>query len=94
MPGVISKGVKSFLTRIVVNEPELDITANITQAFEKSLQTAGGMIILDIDVYKEYKEMQLSVDDEQVWAMLGELRNIKNRIFFDSITEKTARLFR
>jgi uncharacterized protein (TIGR04255 family) len=45
---------------------------------------------LDIDVFRE---VSLEPDSEKIWEILEELRNIKNNIFFKSITQKTKELF-
>ena len=49
------------------------------------------VIILDIDVSKETK---LSPEDSTISDVLSILREIKNEIFFSSVTEKTKELFR
>ena len=46
-------------------------------------------MVLDIDVFKEK-----AFDGQEAWDVLDRLRDFKNQIFFDSITEKTAKLYR
>ena len=47
-------------------------------------------IILDIDVFK-FNELGIKM--ENIWADFERLHAMKNRIFFESITENTARLY-
>lgn len=93
IPDTLPQAVSHFLTRVVIHDTEPDITANITQALEKTPASPASdhiTIILDIDVFK-HKEGGFSESD--IWSTFEQLRDLKNRIFFDSITEKTARLY-
>jgi uncharacterized protein (TIGR04255 family) len=90
VPDDIPNKVGSFFTRLVVLDPETGTAANITQALEMSPVPEHVTIILDIDAYKKD---DLELDDEELRSLFDKLRDMKNRIFFNSITEKTARLF-
>ena len=90
VPAELGFNVTSFLSRIVMTDPTARGTiAILTQALESPTPTTVP-ITLDIDVFRE-SESQPSAD--AMWATLEQLRVIKNRIFFESITERTARLF-
>jgi len=78
------------LTKITTDFPELDIKANIIQALEKSKEANHISLILDIDVYKS---QDFSPDSQDMWSFFEQFHELKNRIFFQSITEETARLF-
>lgn len=86
LPGDIS----GFLSKIVISDPEVNISANIIQALEKSTKPNNVTIILDIDVYKL---SEFYVNNSDIWSIFEKLHESKNKIFFNSITEKTARLF-
>lgn len=90
IPDNVPNSVSSFLTRVVIDDQETGLTANITQALEKNTDPQNIMIILDIDVYKQE---DFEIGEERVWPIFNELRNMKNRIFFGSITEETIRIF-
>ncbi|MBC8419651.1 MAG: TIGR04255 family protein [Desulfobacterales bacterium] len=90
IPDSLSCAISGFLTKITTYFPELDIKANIIQALEKSKEANYISLILDIDVYKS---QDFSPDSEDMWAFFEQFRELKNRIFFQSITEETARLF-
>ncbi len=89
VPEALPQGVSSFLTRVVIHDPETDAAAIITQAFEQIVDPKFLPIILDIDVFRQ-KEL---IGEEEVWHMLEKLRHFKNKVFFASITEKAKELF-
>jgi uncharacterized protein (TIGR04255 family) len=80
--------ITSFLNRVVMNTED-GLAANITQALEKSGDN-GSVVILDIDAYKR---QDFEIRDDKVQEVLKALRTFKNEIFFNSLTEKTVRLF-
>ena len=86
LPGSISR----FLSKVVIHNSEIGISANITQALEKSARPNYVTIILDIDAYKQG---EFDSNNGDIWPIFEELYEIKNQIFFNSITEETARLF-
>lgn len=90
-PDGVPNAVSSFLCRVVLHDVERGISANIAQALESSIKTDFANIILDIDVYKNV-EIPPS-NHEEIWVIFEQLRKLKNDIFFNSIAEKTARLF-
>jgi uncharacterized protein (TIGR04255 family) len=90
VPKELPQGISSFLTRVVVREPDIDASAIITQAFEQIVDPRFVPILLDIDVFTQ-KEV---ISEEDVWPAFEKLRHFKNRIFFASITDKTKELFR
>ncbi len=89
VPEGLPQGVSSFLTRVVINDPETEAAAIITQAFEQIIDPKFLPIIFDIDVFKQ-KEV---ISEEEAWQTLEKLRHFKNKIFFESITEKAKELF-
>lgn len=90
VPDNAPQDVSTFLSRVVVHDLQMDIAANITQALEKSVEPNYATVILDIDVYKR-GEFAVGIND--IWPVFAQLHDLKNRIFFGSITERTARLF-
>lgn len=91
VPEKLPQGLSSFLTRVVIPIPSLGATAIIIQAFEgTSDPNIVPSIILDIDVFKE---AQFNASGEDAWETINKLHDLKNEIFFQSITEKTAELF-
>ncbi len=90
IPEKLPQAVVGFLNRVTIYDSTQDITANITHSFENVHQSNSITIILDIDVYKQG---DFPIDNKEMWYIFEKLRDMKNRIFFSSITEKAARLF-
>jgi uncharacterized protein (TIGR04255 family) len=90
VPEGLPQGVNSFLTRIVIHEPEIDAAAIVTQVFEQIVNPSYLPIILDIDVFKQKSK---GIAEEEAWQTLEKFRHFKNKIFFKSITEKAKELF-
>lgn len=87
VPKVLPQVLGAYLSRIVVPDPHKDLTAIITQSFPPSPTEVSP--ILDIDVFSE----RVFADADEAWDAIDHLRDFKNQIFFDCITEKTAKLF-
>ncbi len=90
IPEELPQAVMSFLNRVTIYDSTQEITANITHSFESVPQPNSVTIILDIDVFKQG---DFPIDNKEIWYIFEKLRDMKNRIFFSSITEKAARLF-
>lgn len=90
VPSGLPQGISSFLSRVVIHDPEIDAAAIITQAFEQIVDPNYLPVIFDIDAFKQKSE---GISEEDAWETLEKLRHFKNRIFFESITEKTKELF-
>ena len=89
VPDKLPQGVSSFLTRIVIQEPDIKADAIITQSLEQII-TDKAPIMLDIDVFKYNPN---GIDEKDAWEILEKLRNFKNKIFFESITKKFKETF-
>jgi uncharacterized protein (TIGR04255 family) len=90
IPQNLPQELCQFLTRVTIRDPKSDIMAHIIQALEKSSKRDYVTVILDIDVFKQKES---GFEELEIWQTFKQLRDLKNRIFFDSITETTARLF-
>jgi uncharacterized protein (TIGR04255 family) len=91
IPPALPQGLLHFFTRLVIPFPDREAIAIITQTPLDRPDPLNTVIILDIDVSKETK---LSPEDSTISDVLSILREIKNEIFFSSVTEKTKELFR
>jgi uncharacterized protein (TIGR04255 family) len=92
LPNALPQEMGGFFSRVIVIHREIDAAAFVTQALESSLDNKV-QVILDIDVFQESKSTDWLANDAQTWNKLEQMRDFKNRIFFESITEKTAGLF-
>jgi uncharacterized protein (TIGR04255 family) len=91
LPQGVPQSLSGFLTRVVIQDPETKLAANVVQALEPPLNEQYVSMILDIDVYQR-DVSQLTL--EAVLGQFAKLREMKNRIFFGSLTEKALALFR
>jgi len=79
-----------FLERFLIYDAERDATAILTQALDHPPQEDAIPVILDIDVFRESR---FSVNGSEVWDFLQQLRVLKNKIFFGSLTEAAVALY-
>jgi uncharacterized protein (TIGR04255 family) len=91
IPSELPQSISSFLTRVTIYDPQIDIAAHVAQALEPNTQEQRLMVILDIDVYKQ---SEFAIDDDpMIEQTFQQLRTFKNLIFFNSLTEETLRQF-
>jgi len=90
VPENLPQGVNSFLTRVVFHDPVIKVVGIIHQALESLSRKDVAPIILDIDVFRQ---ATIGINKEDVWELLEKMHDFKNKIFFESVTEKTLRLF-
>lgn len=93
-PAVLAEDISSFFTQIVSRNRDINATAIVTQIVAQTFNNANNNnadIILDIDVSTDQNFLP---DESKCWDYLEKLRVFKNEIFFKSITEKTAELFK
>lgn len=90
IPKDLPQLLTSFLQRILIPFTDVNAHAIITQALEPPTESSFPTI-LDIDAIG-----QCSLDgaDPEVWKRLEQLREIKNRIFFASVTAKALEAYR
>ena len=83
--------VGGFLSRLLLRERAGGPLAWITQWLpDADSPDDSPRLILDIDAYRDFPQ---GIDVEQAWRCLEELRDLKNRLFFSSITEEALREF-
>jgi uncharacterized protein (TIGR04255 family) len=88
-PG-LPQGLATFFMRLVIPVPTRQAVAIVTQTCE-SLADMGSVLplIFDIDVFRE---AAFDVEADEVWDTFETLHELKNEIFFKSITDKTKEL--
>jgi len=91
VPKALPQGLASFLQRVVMVDPQQGRQAIVTQALENSQQAGNTVdVILDIDAFRQIRAASSA---DEVWSGLDNLRDFKNDIFFEHITERTASIF-
>jgi uncharacterized protein (TIGR04255 family) len=88
-PG-LPQGLDKFLMQLVIPLPDTPAKAVITATMEAVTDTDKLPLIFDIDVFRV---AAFNVTDEEVWQVFEELHDLKNNIFFESITPKAKELF-
>jgi len=87
----LPQAVSNFLMRLEIPNYDIPAKAILIQTMEQPTQDKKLPLILDIDVMRENEYIR-NMDD--VWADFESLHEFKNKIFFNSITDKTKELFR
>ncbi|KLD62499.1 TIGR04255 family protein [Dyella japonica] len=91
VPPDLPQSISSFLQQTVIVDGASNQIARVTQALEHPPSVSVPMtILLDIDVMQQ---KSFDADGPAMWEALAKLRDFKNRIFFDYITEETAGYF-
>jgi uncharacterized protein (TIGR04255 family) len=91
VPKELPQNIGQFLYQTTIVDNQNEIQVNVAQVFQPPPPTSTGIIIiLDIDAYKE---IFMAVDDPLLFEHLARLRDMKNRVFFSYLTERTIGLF-
>lgn len=90
IPPELPQVLNGFTHRVVVPFSTDGTTAIVTQAMELPSGTSVP-VVLDIDAYYTCK---LEADSPIVWSEFDRLRDIKNHIFFSSVTERALEPYR
>jgi uncharacterized protein (TIGR04255 family) len=91
LPQSIPQRMRDFLTRVVVDAPERNLSAVLTQASETPLDDRSAIqVLLDIDAFRE---PAMPADDPSLSEIFEQLRTLKNEIFFASVTERTVGMY-
>jgi len=93
VPAGLPQTLSGFFQRVVMADTVKDRMAAVSQAFEgvQATETADKItVFLDIDAFSQ---VSMSADSQEVWDKLDELREFKNNIFFEHLTDKTLELF-
>jgi uncharacterized protein (TIGR04255 family) len=90
-PG-LPQGMAHFFMRLVIPEEKMKATAIVTQTMEPVADKGTVLpVIFDIDVFRVVQFSNEEIDE--AWRVLEGLRDLKNEIFFKSITPKAMELF-
>jgi len=87
----LPQGLGSFFMRLVIPDPKAQAVAIVTETVEPSEESSNRLpLIFDIDVFRM---AAFNVQDNAMWEAFEYLHNLKNDIFFKSITLKAKELF-
>lgn len=80
--------VISFTNRVII--PVEQVVATVTLQSDGSQDSDRLRVMLDVDVWQE---VEMPCGDDGLWELFQNLRSIKNKAFFGSLTEKSMELF-
>lgn len=87
MAADLPQAVAGFLLRVIVPFPAEESMAIVTQ----SLEAGSGDCLFDLDAFAERAGGFM---DDEAWEKLETLRDVKNRLFFGSLTSEALERFR
>ncbi len=90
IPQELPQAVSSFLTRVTIHDAERGLAAKVSQALETDAAAKKLNLILDIDAHKQH---DYDTEDPAVAKTFQELRDFKNTIFFNLLTDATLSQF-
>jgi len=90
LPGLIPQTIREFLSRVHVEDRSRGASAVIVQALEPQVDSRVISILLDIDAFRD---VNTAPTDPTLLSIFQQLRELKNDIFFASITEKTVEMY-
>ena len=94
VPAALPQAISEFLTRVVIPDPVSQAVSIVTQALQVAPTFMDGKpvvpVILDIDVFRTGG---LPAAGDEIWGVLDILRDQKNKMFFEHLTEKAVEMF-
>ena len=85
LPEPIPQVIQDFLTRVNVSDDKRNASAVIVQALEPRTDPNAISLLLDIDAFREVND---KLDDTELRLVFEQLRELKNEIFYASVTDK------
>jgi uncharacterized protein (TIGR04255 family) len=87
----LPQSITTFFLRAVLQDDASKATVIITETNEEPTRELRLPLILDIDVFRVG---MFTCDTEKLWTQFSPLRELKDRVFFESITDATKELLR
>lgn len=88
LPPELPQMISGFLNRVQINDVPNGDLAVVTQMMESATPDGTGLnVLFDIDVSHPCR--LVGVNDDQINAVLGRLRELKNKAFFGFLEERT-----
>jgi uncharacterized protein (TIGR04255 family) len=93
LPPALPQGMSEFFLRVAMPIADAPCVSIVTLTFEPPVPGSTTLNLI-FDNEAAYGFNSLTVDTELIWSKLGELRDLKNKVFDASLTEKAKNLFR
>lgn len=91
-PPALGPDIVSFLGRITLNDREAETFVTIAQTLGRATREGEASVILDIDAFRNLDRLPPE-DVGELHSIFNQLRSLKNKAFFESITEAAAGRF-
>lgn len=91
IPPKLDTGLAGYLMQLVLPQRDIDATAIITQTPMPSGRPDTTSVVLDIDLYRD---THVPNDEVSIWNIFEQLRDRKNLLFEESITDKAREVIR
>jgi uncharacterized protein (TIGR04255 family) len=91
LPPHLPSTIAGFQTAVTVVDEPNNIAALFQQRMENAINPSSVAVYLDIDVFQQ---KDYEINDESFWETLNQMREFKNTVFFESITEETLNPYR
>ena len=90
VPEEAPQAVEAFFQRFHLVDSSSDARVILTLALDGMLAPGSAPVILDVDAFTG---ADINPTDRELWTILERLRELKNRSFFGTITERAAELY-
>lgn len=88
----LPQGLSEYFMRLVLPDNKSKNTAIVIETVDTSKQTEKVFpLIFDLDVFRVFVDK--SPSEDEMWKAFEEIREYKNRIFFENFTQKAIKLF-
>jgi uncharacterized protein (TIGR04255 family) len=87
----LPQGLDSYLMQLAIPQEDINASLLLNEALLPPSDPSTASVLLDIDLFRE---LAAPIEDEELWRLLDQFRDRKNKVFEDCITERTRELFR
>jgi uncharacterized protein (TIGR04255 family) len=87
----LPQGLSGLLMQLAIPQEDIGALLLLNEALLPSPDPDTVSILLDIDLFRE---LETSIDEEELWRTLDQFRVRKNYVFEACITERTKELIR
>lgn len=87
----LPEGLSSYFMQLVIPLTDIKCSGIINQTIIEPAKPDVVSVVLDIDIFRA---IDLPDNENQLWALLEELRDAKNKVFEACITDEARRLFK
>jgi uncharacterized protein (TIGR04255 family) len=90
LPPNVPNSIAAFQTSATIVDEQQELFATVSQIMNNVSNPKFLSMILDITTFQQ---KEYAIDDNNIWILLEKMRELKNRIFFESLTEQTIQSY-